>query len=78
MPDRIEPKYITGAYVSCQQSLEGLNAVGGTLPISGNRHLFFYLGNRMVKTLIADMFDSSAQTLVNTVNCVGSWERHCA
>ena len=25
----------------------------------------------MVKTLIADMFDSSAQTLVNTVNCVG-------
>jgi O-acetyl-ADP-ribose deacetylase (regulator of RNase III) len=25
----------------------------------------------MVKTLIADMFNSSAQTLVNTVNCVG-------
>jgi uncharacterized protein YwgA/O-acetyl-ADP-ribose deacetylase (regulator of RNase III) len=25
----------------------------------------------MVKTLIANMFDSSAQTLVNTVNCVG-------
>jgi uncharacterized protein YwgA/O-acetyl-ADP-ribose deacetylase (regulator of RNase III) len=25
----------------------------------------------MVKTLIADMFNSSAQTLVNTINCVG-------
>jgi hypothetical protein len=42
VPDRVEPEYITGAYVSCQQSLEALNAIAGTLGISGNRHLFFY------------------------------------
>src|ERR1022692_4976433 len=28
-------------------------------------------GDHMVKTLIGNMFDSAAQTLVNTVNCVG-------
>jgi hypothetical protein len=42
VPDRVEQKYISGAYVSCQESLEALNAIAGELAISGDRHLFFY------------------------------------
>jgi len=42
VPDRVAPEYIMGAHVSCQQSLEALNAIAGTLATNGNRHLFFY------------------------------------
>lgn len=41
VPDKIEPQYIMGAYVSCKQAEQKLLATGSQLPITIDSHLFF-------------------------------------
>lgn len=41
VPDRVAPKYLIGAYVSCQASLARFSALGVNLPATVNPHLFF-------------------------------------
>ncbi|MDA8214528.1 MAG: DUF4433 domain-containing protein [Nitrospiraceae bacterium] len=41
VPDKIESKYIQGAYVSCQEALDRLAGLCPGFPASINRHLFF-------------------------------------
>jgi len=41
VPDSVEPTYIMGAYVSCQQAVNRLQSLNINLPVSIDRHLFF-------------------------------------
>jgi hypothetical protein len=41
VPDVVPTRYITGAYVSCEESDEALVAAGFSLPVTRNRDLFF-------------------------------------
>ncbi len=41
VPERVDPKYITGAYVSGPESLDVLQAIVPGLPVQIHRHLFF-------------------------------------
>lgn len=41
VPDRVDQKYISGAYVSCDEALEALNGLGFYQPITINSQLFF-------------------------------------
>lgn len=41
VPDGVEPKFIMGIYVSGQEAEQELKALGCTLPITINGHLFF-------------------------------------
>lgn len=39
--DRVEPRFIIGAYVSCQEAEKNLKELGCNLPITIDSHLFF-------------------------------------
>jgi hypothetical protein len=41
VPDDVESRFITGAYVSCSESKEAFEALGIDIPVSINSHLFF-------------------------------------
>jgi hypothetical protein len=41
VPDRVEPRFIVGAYVSCQEAAERLRSVEADLVITVDGHLFF-------------------------------------
>jgi hypothetical protein len=41
VPDRIEPRFIQGAYVASQVSYDRLNSLGVGIAVTINRHLFF-------------------------------------
>jgi len=41
VPDRVDPQYLTGAYVSCDQSLREFNELGVQLEVTVNPYLFF-------------------------------------
>ena len=41
VPDRIDPGLIMGAYVSCTDAKEALEATGVDIPVTINSHLFF-------------------------------------
>lgn len=41
VPDSVEPTYIMGAYVSCQQAVNRLQSLNIDLPVSIDRYLFF-------------------------------------
>jgi hypothetical protein len=41
VPDRINPGLIMGAYVSCTDAKEALEATGLDIPVTINSHLFF-------------------------------------
>lgn len=41
VPDKVAPKFIVGAYVSCQHGVERLNALGTGLAVTINGHMFF-------------------------------------
>lgn len=41
VPDRVEPRFILGAYVSCSESLLNLKEIEPTLDVTVNRYLFF-------------------------------------
>jgi hypothetical protein len=41
VPDYVDPSFLIGAYVSCQEALERFNLVGVNLPAEINRYLFF-------------------------------------
>ena len=41
VPDVVESNFIVGAYVSCEESIARLNALGVSLEVAVNRHLFF-------------------------------------
>ena len=41
VPDRIDPALIIGAYVSCADAKEALEATGVDIPVTINSHLFF-------------------------------------
>lgn len=41
VPDRVEPRYITGAYVSCQEAMNQFQMLGTGLSVEINSHLFF-------------------------------------
>lgn len=41
IPDKLEPQYIMGAYVSCEESESTLRALDFNRPITINKHLFF-------------------------------------
>jgi hypothetical protein len=71
VPDRVDANFIFGAYVSCPESRAALNAM--TLGFQWRSITCSSVdgGAGMVRTLIGDLFQSKAQTLVNTVNCVG-------
>jgi len=41
VPDRVEPRFIVGAYISCQEVAERLRSAGVDLTITIDGHLFF-------------------------------------
>jgi hypothetical protein len=41
VPDRVEPKFITGAYVSCQEAMKRFNALGTGVAVTIDGHMFF-------------------------------------
>jgi len=41
VPDCLDPQFIVGAYVSCEESLARLNSMGMTVVATIDRHLFF-------------------------------------
>lgn len=41
VPDRVEPRFIRGAYVSCDQARQAVEALNTNLQATVNRHLFF-------------------------------------
>ncbi len=41
VPDRIDPVFIIGAYVSCTDAKEALEVTGVDIPVTINSHLFF-------------------------------------
>ena len=41
VPEKIEPRFITGAYVSCTEAEAHLRAAGFKMPITVDAHLFF-------------------------------------
>ncbi|MEW6667883.1 MAG: DUF4433 domain-containing protein [Thermodesulfobacteriota bacterium] len=41
VPDQVRPDYIVGAYVSCQQAMTAFEALGTSIAVSINSHLFF-------------------------------------
>lgn len=41
VPGKIDPRFIAGAYVSCQEAKEKLNGLATGISVSVNRHLFF-------------------------------------
>ncbi len=73
IPDRVDPSCLTGVYVSYSETeAEVLRIVGSETPVTINGHLFFAKARQpMVQVLVGNLLDSKAQTLVNTVNCVG-------
>jgi hypothetical protein len=43
VPDRIDPRFVQGAYVSCQESQRLLEEIGFELPITVDHKLFFQI-----------------------------------
>jgi hypothetical protein len=41
VPDRVDPRFIMGAYVSCQAAMDRFNGLGTGIPVSINAHMFF-------------------------------------
>jgi hypothetical protein len=41
VPDKVEPAYITGAYVACQEALAALESLAKDVAVEINSHLFF-------------------------------------
>lgn len=41
VPDEVEPRFILGAYVSCQQAMDRLNGLGTGIGVGINGHMFF-------------------------------------
>jgi len=41
VPDRVDPRYLGGAYVSCPQAQDAFQATGVPLSVTIDRHLFF-------------------------------------
>lgn len=41
VPDQVLPRFLVGAYVSCEESLARFNALGTGLPVTVNSGLFF-------------------------------------
>ncbi len=41
VPGRVDPRFIVGAYVSCQQAMAKLNGLGTGISVSINGHMFF-------------------------------------
>ncbi len=41
VPDKVEPRFITGAYVSCTEAERTLEATGSRLTITVDGHFFF-------------------------------------
>jgi len=71
VPDKVAPHFITGAYVACSEAQAALEGLVKGIAVEINSHLFSDREEAMVKVIMGDMFESKAQTLVNTVNCVG-------
>jgi hypothetical protein len=44
VPDKVKPNHITGAYVSCQETLVRFQEMNTGLPVEINSHLFFREG----------------------------------
>jgi uncharacterized protein YwgA/O-acetyl-ADP-ribose deacetylase (regulator of RNase III) len=70
VPDRVDPGYIVGAWVSCDEASQTLSSGLDWRPWS-TQIFSSDEGAAMVKVLIGDLFTSKAHTLVNTVNTVG-------
>ena len=73
VPHRVEARFLTGAYVVDEAAKARLDALGFALPVTVSSRAILPLRGSfaMFKALIGDLFESRAQTLVNTVNCVG-------
>lgn len=41
VPDRVDPRFVVGVYVSCEQAKRQVEAFGVGLPVSIRQHLFF-------------------------------------
>jgi hypothetical protein len=41
VPDRVDPRFVMGAYVSCQADMHRLNGLGTGIRVSINAHMFF-------------------------------------
>ncbi|MDY6909566.1 MAG: DarT ssDNA thymidine ADP-ribosyltransferase family protein [Thermodesulfobacteriota bacterium] len=41
VPDKVEPAYITGAYVACQEAQAALKSLAKGVAVEINSHLFF-------------------------------------
>ncbi|OHB61825.1 MAG: hypothetical protein A2Y76_07310 [Planctomycetes bacterium RBG_13_60_9] len=41
VPDRVDPRFVVGVYVSCEQAQRQVEALGLDLPVSIQQHLFF-------------------------------------
>ncbi len=41
VPDKVDPRFILGAYVSCQQAKDRLNGLGTGIGVDINGHMFF-------------------------------------
>lgn len=41
VPDSVPPRFLIGAYVSCDEALARFNALGVKLQAAANRHIFF-------------------------------------
>ena len=73
VPQCVEAQYISGAYVLDDAGKRRVDALGVSTAGRDQSHAILSLGNHrsMFRALIRDLFESRAQTLVNTVNCVG-------
>jgi hypothetical protein len=41
VPDKVAPRFIVGAYVSCQEAMDRLNGLGTGLKVTIDGHMFF-------------------------------------
>lgn len=41
VPDKVDPAFIVGAYVSCQKTMDRLNGLGTGIGVTINGHMFF-------------------------------------
>lgn len=70
VPDPVAPELIQGAYVTNTITRSTVQSLTRVLPFDDKVYFVLFLRYGM-KILVGDILQSKAQTLINTVNCVG-------
>ena len=78
VPGKIEPNYIIGAYVVNDSALAQLKSSRFSIHYF-NQYPYIFQVKAMITAKIGNLFESSSQTLVNTINTVrGHGQGYCS